>query len=194
MSSINHFIQNRPVHLARRDVYYEKAVRGLDALSKNNKKLLDAKIYDEIVFLFKVSRLHSRFSVRTPGENENDEQFQRYIDLMAGNLKAVLATLELRDLVVNNSSFEFLGKNYAAAELYANEYQRRAKDILNSVMATLNLADETFQHLKQLNNQSLNEEEKTRYEKTYKHVEKLMKNKKHRYALAPTLGRLGENN
>ena len=27
-------------------------------------------------------------------------------------------------------------------------------------MATLNLADETFQHLKQLNNQSLNEEEK----------------------------------
>ena len=45
MSSINHFIQNRPVHLARRDVYYEKAVRELDALSKNNKKLLDAKIY-----------------------------------------------------------------------------------------------------------------------------------------------------
>ena len=97
MSSINHFIQNRRVHLARRDVYYEKAVRELDALSKNNKKLLDAKIYDEIV-LFKVSRLHSRFSVRTPGENENDEQFQRYIDLMAGNLKAVLATLELKGL------------------------------------------------------------------------------------------------
>ena len=49
-------------------------------------------------------------------------------DLMAGNLKAVLATLELRDLVVNNSSFEFLGKNYAAAELYANEYQIKLND------------------------------------------------------------------
>ena len=191
MSSINHFIQNRPVHLARRDVYYEKTVRELDALSKNNKSI-GCKIYGDC--FYSVSRLHSRFSVRTPGENENDEQFQRYIDLMAGNLKAVLATLELRDVVVNNSSFEFLGKKYAAAELYANEYQRRAKDILNSVMATLNLADETFQHLKQLHNQSLNEEEKARYEKTYKHVEKLMKNKKHRYALAPTLGRLGENN
>ena len=138
--------------------------------------------------------MHSGFSVRTPGENEYDEQFQRYIDLMTGNLKAVLSTLELRDLVVKNSSFEFLGKNYAAAELYANEYQRRAKDILNSVMATLNLADETFGHLKKLNNQSLDDEEKSRYKKTHKHVERLMKNKKHRYALAPSLGRLGENN
>ena len=55
---------------------------------------------------------------------------------------------------MKNSSFEFLGKNYAAAELYANEYQRRAKDILTSVMATLNLADETFGHLKNLNNQN----------------------------------------
>ena len=194
MSSINHFIQNRPVHLARRDVYYEKAVKELDSLSKSKKGLLDSKIYDEIVFLFKVARLHSGFSVRTPGENEYDEQFQRYIDLMTGNLKAVLSTLELRDLVVKNSSFEFLGKNYAAAELYANEYQRRAKDILNSVMATLNLADETFSHLKKINNQSLDDEEKARYKKTYKHVERLMKNKKHRYALAPSLGRLGENN
>ena len=194
MSSINHFIQNRPVHLARRDVYYEKAVKELDSLSKSKKGLLDSKIYDEIVFLFKVARLHSGFSVRTPGENEYDEQFQRYIDLMTENLKAVLSTLELRDLVVKNSSFEFLGKNYAAAELYANEYQRRAKDILNSVMATLNLADETFGHLKNLNNLSLDDEEKARYKKTYKHVERLMKNKKHRYALAPSLGRLGENN
>ncbi|MEC7908371.1 MAG: hypothetical protein VYB95_03510 [Verrucomicrobiota bacterium] len=61
-------------------------------------------------------------------------------------------------------------------------------------MATLNLADETFGHLKNLNNQSLDDEEKARYKKTYKHVERLMKNKKHRYALAPSLGRLGENN
>ena len=66
MSSINHFIQNRPVHLARRDVYYEKAVKELDSLSKSKKGLLDSKIYDEIVFLFKVARLHSGFSVRTP--------------------------------------------------------------------------------------------------------------------------------
>ncbi|MEC7908372.1 MAG: hypothetical protein VYB95_03515 [Verrucomicrobiota bacterium] len=98
------------MHLARRDVYYEKAVKELDSLSKSKKGLLDSKIYDEIVFLFKVARLHSGFSVRTPGENEYDEQFQRYIDLMTGNLKAVLSTLELRDLVVKNSSFEFLGK------------------------------------------------------------------------------------
>ena len=75
MSSINHFIQNRPVHLARRDAYYQEAVSVLKNKQNQTTAMLSVSFYDEILFLLKVARLHSRFCIRTLGENENDEQF-----------------------------------------------------------------------------------------------------------------------
>ena len=51
MSSINHFKQNRPVHLARRDAYFEAAV---DALKKGGASVECGTgrgvLYGDIVF------------------------------------------------------------------------------------------------------------------------------------------------
>ena len=192
MSSINHFIQNRPVHLARRDAYYQEAVSVLMNKHNQSSVMLSIDFYDEVLFLLKVARLHSRFCVRTPGENENDEQFANFVDLLAGNTKAVLAMLQLRDLVARNSSFDFLGTNKATVGLHAEEYQRRANDIIAALMATLNLAERTFMNLKENNARSLDDEEVTRYDKAYEHVKILIRNSEHYYALAPSLSNLAE--
>lgn len=192
MSSINHFIQNRPVHLARRDAYYQEAVSVLKNKQNQTTAMLSVSFYDEILFLLKVARLHSRFCIRTLGENENDEQFANFVDLLAGNTKAVLSMLQLRDLVARNSSFDFLGTNKATVGLHAEEYQRRANDTITALMATLNLAERTFINLKEKNADSLDKEEKSRYNKAYDHVKILIKKRKHYYTIAPSLGKLTE--
>ncbi|MFL2859800.1 MAG: hypothetical protein ACJ0BW_03550 [Pontiellaceae bacterium] len=192
MSSINHFIQNRPVHLARRDAYYQEAVSVLKNKQNQTTAMLSVSFYDEILFLLKVARLHSRFCIRTLGENENDEQFANFVDLLAGNTKAVLSMLQLRDLVARNSSFDFLGTNKATVGLHAEEYQRRANDTITALMATLNLAERTFINLKEKNADSLDKEEKSRYNKAYDHVKILIKKRQHYYTIAPSLGKLTE--
>ncbi len=191
MVSINHFIQNRPVHLARRDVYYQAAVKELKR-QKLEDEPLSIEAYSKILFLLKVARMHAKFGVRTPGENEDDEKFARFIALLTANAKAVLSMLELRELALQDDSFSFLGTNQATIGLQAEEYQRRAKDIMGSLLSTLELADTTFEQLRANNADVLSDEELSRYRKTYEHVEELMNNDDHRYALAPSLGKLGD--
>ncbi len=186
MAIINHFIQNRPVHLARRDIYYEAAVKEL----RKKKASLAKKDYDEILFLLKVARLHAKFSVRTPGENEHNEQFSRFISLLAGNINSILSMLELRDLVLQDGPFDFIGANKANIGIQAEEYQRRADDINRSLLTTLNLAVNTFNQLKEDNAKTLTKQELDRYNKACEHVKKLMEKDQHRYALAPSLGKL----
>lgn len=191
MTSINHFIQNRPVHLARRDIYFQAAAKELKKYNEFGTSI-NSKDYNKILFLLKVARMHAKFGVRTPGENENDEQFSRFVTLLTANAKAILSMLELRDLALKDAAFSFLGANQTKVELLAEEYQKRAHDTIKSLVSTLNLAEETFERLKKDNAAGLSKSDLERYQKACIHVEDLIKNDNHQYAIAPTLGKLGD--
>ncbi len=177
MSRINHFELNRPVHLARRDVYFEKAAELIAA--QGHVERLRIEVYEEILFMLRTSRQHARFSIRNAGKNENDEQFSRFLNLLAGNVKAVLSMINLKGMVENTqgSSFSFLGVNQASAGLQAEEYQRRANDIIRSIQNTLKLAQEPFENLKTENREMATDEENARYIKARKHFSQLVHKK-----------------
>lgn len=179
MNPINHFELNRPIHLARRDVYFEKAADLISAQREVHGIDLRVEDYEEILFLLRTARLHARFSIRNVGKNENDEQFSRFINLLAGNVKAVLSMINLKGMVENTqgSSFSFLGVNQASAGLQAEEYQRRANDIVRSMQNTLKLAQEPFENLKVVNRDALTDDENARYEKARDHFTELLKEK-----------------
>lgn len=185
VKSLDHFKQNRPVHLARRDVYFERAVNLLNAQQAVGSHELDMKSYEEILFLLRVSRQHAKFSLRKAGKNETDEQFARFINILAGNVKAVLSMLNLRAMVgsSDDSFFTFLGANQASLALQAEEYQRRANDIIRSVHNTLRLAEDPFELLKTENIESCTQEEMERYQKAREHFIKLIEEGRHRYKI-----------
>jgi len=185
VKAINHFEQNRPVHLARRDVYFEMAVEQIAGRQELCAEIL-ADDYENILFMLRVARQHARFSIRESGKNEMDEQFCYFINLLAGNVKAILSMLNLRNMVERSegSFFSFLGANEASVALQSEEYQRRANDIVRSIHNTVKLAEEPFQQLKVENALAATEEEQHRYEKARTHFTKLVEEGRHRYKIA----------
>ena len=176
MKTIDHFEQNRPVHLARRDVYFEHATELLSARSEVQQSEINAERYEEILFLLRVARRHARFSVRYTGKNEPDEQFCRFIELLTGNVKAVLSMINLKAMVEKStdSFFSFLGVNQASVALQAEEYLRRGNDLIRSINNTLVLAKDPFEQLKKGNLTAASKEEQLRYTKARKHFAQLV--------------------
>jgi hypothetical protein len=186
VKAIDHFDQNRPVHLARRDVYFERAAELISSGQQNFSPEIKAEDYEEILYLLRVARQHALFSIRNTGKNEADEQFGRFINLLAGNVKAVLSMMTLKHSVEGDSSFlTFLGSNQASVALQAEEYQRRANDIVRSIHNTLKMAEEPFEQLKMDNAASSTDEEQVRYDKARGHFAQLVKDGRHRYMIAP---------
>lgn len=174
---IDHFEQNRPVHLARRDVYFERAVELISAHQMHSAHEIDPDRYEEVLLLLRVARQHARFSVRHAGRNEIDEQFCRFVEMLTGNVKAVLSMINLKGMVERSgdSFFNFLGENKASAALQGEEYLRRANDLIRSIHNTLQLARDPFEILKKENADGATQEDRLRYEKAREHFMKLVK-------------------
>ena len=186
MKVINHFQQNRPVHLARRDIYFERAAELIHKEQQTDTLNVCMDEYEEILFLLRVARQQAKFSIREIGKNEADEQFGFFINLLAGNVKAVLAMMNLKQTVESSegSFFSFLGANQASVALQAEEYQRRANDIIRSLHNTLRLAEDPFELLKSKNSAGGTDEERLRYAKASKHFSHLITEGRHRYQIA----------
>ena len=173
------------MHLARRDVYFERAAYLIACAQQDFSPEIKTDDYEEILFLLRVARQHAFFSIRDTGKNEADEQFGRFINLLAGNVKAVLSMMTLKHSVESDgSTFSFLGSNQASVALQAEEYQRRANDIIRSIHNTLKMAEEPFEQLKVDNAVASTDEEQNRYDKARRHFAQLVKEGRHRFVIA----------
>ncbi|MCF7817415.1 MAG: hypothetical protein K9M54_05990 [Kiritimatiellales bacterium] len=171
VKAINHIEQNRPVHLALRDIYYERAILLLRSPNHNGQPGMDVCGYEEILFLLRTAREHGRFAVRDGQKNEKDGEFCDFINMLAGNMKAALSMLNLKRSVEaeNGFFFSFLEVNHASVALQAEEYERRARDLIRCMRNTLELANGAYEGLKQANRESFNDFECERYDKAWSH-------------------------
>jgi hypothetical protein len=172
VNPINHFKLNRPVHLARRDVYFEKAVELLAEHRQTPDGSLSIESYEEILFMLRTARDHAEFAIRGADlADGHDRQFRLFINLLVGNVKSVLSMINLKGMIENSqgSSYSFLGVNQASAALQAEEYQRRANDVVRSMQNTVRLAQEPFENLKAENRETATHEENLRYKRARDH-------------------------
>ena len=133
--------------------------------------------YEEILFVLRTAREHGRFAVReSNGRNEKDGQFCKFINMLAGNVKAVLSMLNLKHSVEAEDGFffSFLEVNHASVALQAEEYERRARDIIRCMLNTLELAHDAFEELTQENHDAFSEFERDRYDKAAAHNKELI--------------------
>lgn len=176
MKKIDHLEKNRPVHLALRDVYYERAVGLLKDPALMERQELKTEDFEEILFLLRIAREHGYAAVRNDANTEKDSQFHMFINMLAGNVKAVLSMLNLKHSVEVEGGFffSFLEANHASVALQAEEYERRARDIIRCVLNTLKLAHDAFDRLKQANQEQFTDIERERYAKAAGHHRQLI--------------------
>ena len=171
MEQINHFEKNRPVHLAVRDVHFEHAIKLLaDSRNADDHTPMNMKEYEKILYMLRTAREHARVAAQ---HKRRDAQFCDFIMMMSGNVKAVLSMLNLKLAVEQMDGFWELDDHHTMA-LQAEEYERRARDIVHCLLDTLDLAGRAYHNLKTLNWEHFNENERSRYEKASTHYALLL--------------------
>lgn len=167
--SVPHFDINRPIHLARRDAFFERAaellympVGELDAPAR-----LDH--LSRVLQLLKTAQQHAFFATRSAQAANPEQDFLHFLRLVSGNLQSVHSMTQHQDHLEGEKGFlcRFLNAPPEECALPAMHYRRRADDILQGIWHLLRLAHKPYRELQQANVQGLTAEEKERYRRAY---------------------------
>lgn len=165
----NDFNLNRPIHLARRDVYFERAVellyRPLQDLA-TEQRLVHV---DRVLTLLKTASLHATFAAKSAGLLEMEQDFLRFLGLIAHNVQSAHAMMQHQSHLEREEGFlcHFLNATTEECALPALHYRRRADDILQGVWHLLRLAHRSYHTLQKQTTDGLDEADRTRYFKAY---------------------------
>lgn len=179
-----HFDLNRPIHLARRDVFFERGIELLYApLHKLSTATRLAHI-EVILSLLKTAEKHAFFATQCNHTSPQELDFLRFLRLIFDNVQSVQAMLQHQAHLEVEESFlcQFLSAGPEQCVLPAMHYQRRAEDILQGLWNVLQLAHTPYRAIQHTNMQSMTDEEKARYRKAY---ESFREEVTSRYSLPP---------
>ena len=163
--SVLHINKNRPVHLARRDVFFERAVDLLCMPVKNPDPVERLHHIEHIVSLLRTAEKHAFFALRPNGAAVDEENFLHFLKLISENIRSVHAMVGHQIQLESGRGFlaDFLGTKPEDSVTPALHYQRRAEDILQGLWHMLRLAHAPYARLREANMESLSPDEKERY-------------------------------
>ncbi|TAN35974.1 MAG: hypothetical protein EPN23_09730 [Verrucomicrobia bacterium] len=169
MKDHSHLNVNRPVHLARRDAYYEYAVELLNRPMHGMDLRERIRHAERAAALFKTASQHARFASRSPQAGPNERDFLRFLQLIIDQVESLLAMNQQQTHFVLEECFlgRFLQAQPEQLQLLPGHYQRRAEDIQDGLCHLLQLAYPPHHELYEANLQSLNESERVRYSQAY---------------------------
>ena len=162
---------NRPVHLARRDAHFERAVelvsRPLDHLSSDQRRALLSLVLE----CLRTSRRHAFFAM-CPAVSANEKDFLRFLDLKIDTVRSARSMIDHQILLEEQAGFlrNFLRAEPAQFQLPAMHFQRRAEDILHGLWHLIRLAHSPFHALREEARKSFTTEQGERYLRAYRHV------------------------
>lgn len=165
----NSFNLNRPVHLARRDAYFERAVELLYLPTQELDTAARIHHIERVIALLKTADYHAHFATKSAGTQDAEQDFLRFLSLIAHNVQSALAMMQHQTHLEHEEGFlcQFLSATPEACALPALHYRRRADDILQGVWHLLRLAHRPYRELQQGNVAALDQEEEARYRKAY---------------------------
>lgn len=159
-------IQNRPVHLARRDACFERAMELLNVPAgdaDSGDQLLRVR---QAIDLMHSALDHARLAGRLGPVVEPEEDFLRYLALVIRNIESAAAFLENEaHLAHEDHSFltRFLGVAAEESGLSALNYRRWGQDILMGLYQQIRMAHGPYRTLQQINARALSPDEQARY-------------------------------
>ncbi len=165
----NDFHLNRPIHLARRDVYFERAVELLYRPLQEMETTQRLQHIDRVLSLLKTATLHATFAAKSNDRLDLELDFLRFLSLIAHNVQSAQAMMQHQSHLEREEGFlcHFLHATPEECALPAQHYQRRADDIMQGVWNLLQLAHRSYHQLSGETTERLQETDRNRYRKAY---------------------------
>lgn len=165
------FHLNRPVHLARRDLFYEQAVDLIKQLPSQKTLEQQRDIAGQALDLFYEARSHAQAANRSGKTSTEDQLFSSFLDTAVDNTQSISRMLRRQHSVEKEQSSlnRFLGSADSGAKM-STHYRRCAAHILKGLLQVLQQAEQPVQDLQQSMLFKMNGTDKTRYEKTREHL------------------------
>lgn len=165
----NDFNLNRPIHLARRDVHFERAVELLYMPFHELDTTARIRHVESVLKLLQTAQHHAFLAAKTTSANQPEEDFLRFLNLISHNVQSAHSMMQHQTHLENEEGFltQFLSAAKEDCALPALHYRRRADDILQGVWHLLRLAHRPYRALQTANTGSLSAEELARYRRAY---------------------------
>lgn len=161
---------NRAVHLARRDAFFERAMdllcQPIEALDAEARVEHVRHVYTALC----KARDHAAFAVKWASTTEKERDFVRFLELKARNAESAIAMLQHQIELEKEEGFlcQFLAASQEETLLPAQQYRRRAEDILQGMWHLVRRSQATYSKLSRLNREGLPIQEQDRYQRAYK--------------------------
>jgi hypothetical protein len=172
--SADPFHLNRPVHLARRDAFFEKAVARIKRLKTQDQPAAQCKCAEQALYLLLEAHICAEAANLSEKTSTQNRLFMDFMDTAVENTQSITSLLR-RQISMNapgNSLDRFLG-SADTGEKMSGHYRRCAAHILKGLILILQQAEKPFLDLRKTSLAKMTVADKARYEKAYQHFEAL---------------------
>lgn len=165
------FHLNRPVHLARRDVFYEQARQMIGHLSIHKDPADQYETAKQALALFQNALHHAKAANQSQEAEDGDLLFYDFLDAAVDNTQSITRMLRRQRAVESETSpvIRFLNSEDSGSKMAAH-YRRCAAHILKGLLHILAQAEKPYQKLQQSTAEKAPPEERTRYEKARQYL------------------------
>ena len=172
--SADPFHLNRPVHLARRDVFYAKAVVLVKKIPAQKSISEQRKTAEQALYLLREARRHAEVANLSEKTSTQSRLFVNFMDTVVDNTLSITRMLrrQINADSTDNQLDGFIGSTGTSVKM-SGYYRRCGILILKGLLNMLQQAEKPFQALRQTSLAKMAVVDKARYEKAQKHFEEL---------------------
>jgi len=169
------FHLNRPVHLARRDVFYQKAVECIKKLPAQKRPDELRETAERALVLLQEARRHAEAANRSEKTSVQSQLFESFIDMMIDGTQSVtrMVSRQISYGTANNPLDRFFVTT-GSGEKMSKHCRRCAAMVLKGLLDILQQAEKPTRDLRQTSIAKMTGVDKNRYEKAYRHFEELI--------------------
>ncbi|MBI9020531.1 MAG: hypothetical protein JEZ10_04665 [Verrucomicrobia bacterium] len=167
--SADPFYLNRPVHLARRDVFYTEAADSIRQLSSSKEPAVQRLIAEKALYLLRESRRHAQAANLSEQTSPQSILFVDFLDTAVDNTQSIARMLRRQTVVgeSGNPLDRFLGSTDTSSKMHGH-YHRCAGLVLKGLLNIIRDAEKPLHELQQASLAIMSPTDKARYEKAYK--------------------------
>lgn len=168
MSTVHSHL-NRPIHLARRDAFYERGVELIYLPMQEMNTVIRIEHLHRVLEVLATARKHAFFASRSPSSFVREPDFLHFLELIHDNVKSMHSMMEHQEHLEGAESFlcQFLNTTREQAQLPAMHYRRRAEDLMSGLWQLLQLSHTPYRALQTEFKEHADEEELERYQRAF---------------------------
>lgn len=173
MSRPTHSI-NRPVHLARRDSFFERAVERLYLPVQDMDTRTRLAHVEQVLSLLRTAEVHARLAARGGAASSRERDFLHFLGLILRSVESAHTMMVHQAHLEAEESFlcQFLQARPEDSALPALAYRRRSEDILQGLWHVLRLAHGPYRALQDETFEAMSDSEKERYRRARESFER----------------------